>query len=349
MIEVFDVSNSGHRRYFNVELVKTLCEVADVVYRTFNIPKDIADRIKYSGGIIEDLGRLSVNKVQKFIELSRCINNINKLGGDIVVYPFVDDLLLYNIDYKHKKVIGFLHNIPSSIIKRIKLKEMGRLKIVVLDDTIKEKLVSLGLSDKQINVVEYPLECLLDLSKRESIKNEVYTFLYFGGTWKYKGLDILLESLRYVKSRCRVIVAGRETEITNKFILRKLKHIPNNIEVDLRLRFISDEEKLALYNTSDCVILPYRSSFTGMSIVLLESLLMNKPVICSSLDVFKKYINIYSCGKIFKAESVMDLAFTIDNMVMYGIDVEWGTIDKELRDRSIRRFRSEIKEIVNGG
>jgi glycosyltransferase involved in cell wall biosynthesis len=101
------------------------------------------------------------------------------------------------------------------------------------------------------------------LSKNEARKHlniptDKKILLFFGIIRDYKGLDILLETMRHLPKDYHLIVAGESYGDFGKYdsIIKK-----NNIEnISLFNRYINDDEVPLFFSAADVNVLPYRSA-----------------------------------------------------------------------------------------
>lgn len=97
---------------------------------------------------------------------------------------------------------------------------------------------------------------------RLGLNENVRYILFFGFIRKYKGLDILLEAFADKRLRdfpVQLIVAG-EFYDNQEFYLKLIKDLNIDTDVELRTRFISDNEVQDYFSVADIVAQPYRSA-----------------------------------------------------------------------------------------
>ncbi|MFC1565585.1 glycosyltransferase [Candidatus Neomarinimicrobiota bacterium] len=127
--------------------------------------------------------------------------------------------------------------------------------------------------------------------------------LYFGLIREYKGLDILLNSIPQIKqglSDFIVIVAGECYEKKEKYsdIIEKLQ-IQDS--VNLRLKFIPDNEVSEYFSAADVVTLPYRTATQSGIIQIAYN--FNTPVIVSDVGGLAEIVINGKTGYVVQPES----------------------------------------------
>jgi glycosyltransferase involved in cell wall biosynthesis len=135
-------------------------------------------------------------------------------------------------------------------------------------------------------------------------------FLFFGIIRDNKGLDILInafESLLQTHKNIHLTIAGNCKDFSK---YQDLIKTPTNYS--LNIRQIANDEVSNLFNEAHYTILPYKD--VTQSGVLLTSYNYNVPVIASSFDGFKEYIN-DDIGYLFKPNDVSDLALTMNKSI----------------------------------
>ena len=109
--------------------------------------------------------------------------------------------------------------------------------------------------------------------------------LYLGRYDKNKRVDILIEAFNQIKDTgLNLYLTIEENNLTNS--LKKI------IKQDQRIKLlgrISEEQKTEFLSASEAIIFP--SSFEAFGTVLLEASVYSKPILCSSLPVFKEILN----------------------------------------------------------
>lgn len=147
--------------------------------------------------------------------------------------------------------------------------------------------------------------------------------LFFGQISSAKGLDILLKSLKYTKSKFKLIIAGRVIRNSSFEPYQKIiDDIGVNQKVIKLLRFIEDDEMHKLFALAGMMILPYKRSY--QSGALLMAMSNGIPVLVSDISPMKEIIKHKENGLIFKSEDEYDLANQIDSF-LENIDEQYNS------------------------
>lgn len=146
--------------------------------------------------------------------------------------------------------------------------------------------------------------------------SEKFRLLFFGLIKDSKGLDVLLESLVYLKDlglNFELIIAGRPWR--NDFERYKSFIDANDLNnyIKTHLYFISEEELLNHYSNCDLVVLPYKKIF--QSGVLLKSMSLNRAVLCSNLPGFEELVLDGFNGFIFESENSNSMALKLAQII----------------------------------
>ena|SRR5271157_436863 len=125
---------------------------------------------------------------------------------------------------------------------------------------------------------------LNEIYQEEKLRNPGQ-ILFFGRIEKYKGLDVLIESLKYVHQKYQLIVAGkgqiRRTSALALLIRQNKVKIFND--------YIDDNFMYELFSTSGIVVVPY---LTGtQSAVISNSFAFNTPVIATKVGSIHEIVN----------------------------------------------------------
>lgn len=250
------------------------------------------------------------------------------------------------------KIIGTLHRLPDNKLKILLLKNMSKKidLIIVHSEYSKEYLNANGINN--VEVIDYPVfhsQKLLSKKKNLLIPQQKIVLSALGGTRWDKGLDILLESFKYIsdnyKNKIVLNVAGKEESFKADYILKKSKEY--NFNVNLKLKFLTDDEFAEMLEISDALVIPYRKVFTGSSGPMTEAIYRNIPCIVSNHGNIGYLIKKYDLGFTFKSEDPKDLAEKIQYLLINGWN---GDIDKsnEYRRRlKVDNFLDRHREIYN--
>lgn len=248
----------------------------------------------------------------------------NNEGNDNVIIHFLTLDFIYSYIFFKKKVnvMGTLHHIPKNSIKRILLKIFAKkIKIIIVhSEILKENLKELGIEN--VKVVNYPsfydyskINMRRELRTKNKIDSKKIILSCLGGTRKDKGLNILLESLKYVnkdiKEKLLINIVGKEEEFKIEYIKKELKNISHRII----LKEVSDDEFMENVIITDLMIMPYLKSFGGVSGPMTEAIVNKIPCIAPKELEIGKIIMEKNIGEVFNCENPIDLARAIEKTI----------------------------------
>lgn len=180
---------------------------------------------------------------------------------------------------------------------------------------------------KDIKYFPLGLHTLYDFGNNYQLKHQI---LFFGRLYKYKGLDLFIESQKYLKnkySNLKFIVAGKGENIG-----KYLKGITDKSNLIFYNDYIKNEFVEKLFKESLAIILPYKSA--TQSGVLFTSMAFNKPVVVTNIPDISEIVLESNAGYILKETSAIELANGIDQVLsnyenyISSIDTKDFTYDK---------------------
>lgn len=336
-IGFFDISNTGHHWFYNSNLMLNISQKFSVVYITKKITEDQILFLKNNNIEVEVLKSYkkngTTNKFAKQLELYKDFYSAKKIARqrniNVFVNLYFDPYILTNFLVPEKfKTINILHWFPNN---KFKVKLLSRLKVtnntyfLVHTNDIKKKLETINKEIK-VTKIDYPVKeirnddynkkSLLAALKLPDNLLDAKIILYFGGTRHDKGLDILINSLKFVTSDITLLIVGKEETFSQEFINESLKKLNIEIQVNTMLNYVPEEDVQKYYYISDAIVLPYRKYFNGESGILTDAIQMGKPVIVPNIIHFPDTVSSYNNGLTFEPESTEDLASAIDKLVL---------------------------------
>ncbi len=252
---------------------------------------------------------------------SKAVNKIIEFKPDVVVIHywmpfFVTALRKISISLKNKidvKIIVICHNIIPhenhffyQHFTKALLNKIDRF--VVMSNSVKLDLLKI-VPNAKFRLTPHPIYSIFgntidkDTARKNLNIKAKNVILYFGLIREYKGLDILLNGIPKIKQELNdfvVIVAGECYEKTEKYytIIEKLK-IQDS--VDMRLKFIPDNEISEYFSAADVVALPYRTATqSGITQIAYN---FNRPVIVSDVGGLAEIVPNGKNGYVVKPES----------------------------------------------
>ena len=309
------------------------------------------------------IGDRLINSVN-FFSWNKPIKSIQKYNPDTLLFKFWHPFFspAYNFIIKKVKkktncdVIMICDNIfphekfPFS--KRLIKKLVKNVDGFIVQSSIVEKELNSLIDEPIYNKVFHPIynnyPDLIDksLAKRALNIHESKVVLFFGFVRDYKGLDILIKSMRKVfekESDIKLLIAGECYDEKDKYdkLINESDYKNKIIWVE---DFISDDDINIYFSAADVVVLPYRSA--SQSGVIPLSYHYNRPVITSNLESLIEVVEDKKTGIIFdlKKEDSLESAI-LDFFKNYKLVSYYENIDNYKRNFSWENFISAIEDI----
>lgn len=261
-------------------------------------------------------------------------------------FPILDGVILpLLIRIRGRKVVYTAHNVlphnKNNFFQKIQFKLVYKVvnHIVVHTEFIKKRLRDeFKINPSKVDVVihgvyERILHEEVTKEKARSYFNllpESFVILFFGGISKYKGLDLLMESIDSLEEEgIQIFVAGSldsKYETDFKRLCEKYKS-QNNVFVIRRIR---DNEVEFCFKAANVTALPYREA--SQSGVLFMSYAYGVPVIAPAMGGFVKDVVPGKTGFLFSPNDCKDLADKIT--LLKGLPY----FESEKHKASIREF-----------
>ena len=160
--------------------------------------------------------------------------------------------------------------------------------------------------DKPARLVQHPLYdnfgdiiSKTEARKHLSLPENENIILFFGFIRKYKGLDLLLEAISYLKNlkpqtlTFKLIVAGEFYE-NEKLYLEQIKNLDISEQLILKTHFIPDSEVKYYLCAADVVIQPYRNATqSGVTPLAYH---FEKPMIVTNVGGLPSLVPDEKCG-----------------------------------------------------
>ena len=163
-----------------------------------------------------------------------------------------------------------------------------------------------------------------------------YRFLFVGRIEKVKGIDLLLESMAFLKEEAlkihlTVVGRGGMEEWAKRFI--KEKDLGGHVSW---MGNVPDQTLASLYESSDCVVIPSRSE--SIPLVFSEALRFNKELIVTDVGDMGMLGRQYGVAQVIPSTNVMALKEVMKKRV--------ETKDNENQERN-EGGREELKQLFN--
>ena len=147
--------------------------------------------------------------------------------------------------------------------------------VIIHSAALRSAVVAQGVDPRRVHVVPRAAPPLTE----ESADADESTILFFGHIWPYKGLEHLIAAEPAISRRVpavRIVIAGQGEELTR---YRRNMATPERFEI--HNRFVSREDRTALFRRASVVVLPYVEATT--SAVIPIAYLHRKPVVATSV------------------------------------------------------------------
>jgi len=194
-----------------------------------------------------------------------------------------------------------VHELPPRLNRWHKITLKKAKKIVVLNTFLKEELINRGAEKEKIIIApdavdleEFQIKMsLLEVRQKLSLPADKKIIMY-GGNFRahnWKGVDILLESLKYLDDIICVLVGGQESEFS------KIKELYHNQRDNIILVGHQPHKKMPDYfKAADVLVLPNKkgnvtSEYYTSPLKLFEYMASGRPIVASSLPSIREVLN----------------------------------------------------------
>jgi len=260
-------------------------------------------------------------------------NDVKVIHYQIVEVPLVDLLLMVALKVLGKKVVYTPHDIEFAkngyVNRRLQMLIYSVSDAIIVHKYVNKKKIenSVKSSVGKISVIphggyEYFVSDKINQGiSRESlglVTNDTL-LLFFGVLKEEKGLLLLVDSIKQLKERSvdgfRVVIAGKPSHgLTEECIRSIISDYSISDLIDFRSGFVDDADVQKYYASADYVLLPYLN--ISESGVLLYSMTVGTPSICSNLEEFNETIIDNETGFLFDINDPCGLANKIQELLL---------------------------------
>jgi glycosyltransferase involved in cell wall biosynthesis len=332
---------SGGLRQYSAALLKLLNEISDDYnFYIFHNGKDeeIMNILRFNYKLHWIDSNFSFATIEN--SFKKKIQRIKKiLGIETKVLSPLDKLLLeYKIDIIHSPY-QYLPNTVLPIKKIVTIHDVQELyfphffsaherawraenymnfikeadRVVVSYNHIKNDIIRFFSKDEEkINVLLLKMDFLWfsKFSNRKKVNNESKYLLYPANFWEHKNHERLIHAIKLLKDRgvqVNLVLTGNNDNNVGSRISQIIQEL--NLEDLIEIRGIVNEEELFnLYLNSHGVVVP--TLYEAGSFPLMESILLNIPVVCSNVTSLPDTIG--DLKFIFNPYSIDDIAEKIE-------------------------------------
>ncbi len=218
------------------------------------------------------------------------------------------------------------------------------------------ELEALGLGSTPIVEAFHPRFVAADLARAPSTAAVVgerarqgdpdLLLLCFGAVRPYKGIDLALEALPHVDPSLtvRLIIAGRFWEGRVAYATR-IRQLGINRQVELRDRYVGNNEAALLFEACDAVVLPYRSA--SQSGVVGLAFAYERPVIATRVGGLPRAVTDGVDGLVIAPEDPIALARAIERMAREQAVLREG-VRRGQESQSFDRYAALVESGIAG-
>jgi glycosyltransferase involved in cell wall biosynthesis len=324
--------------YFSVRMHRELCKlgVANTLYTNFEVPHDPGVRQVFSfdsSGVSKAKATLSYA-----LGILRAFQGIRREGSQHFIFHYFkgglrEALVLELARWHGQRIHLLVHDVerldqstPQNwlndlLVNFLRRRILGRgcHHAYTFSQAAADELLhhAPGLKDRLTvlrhgHFLDLPLPVPTQAQARQElqIKEGTMTLLFFGQIKESKGLDILLEAMNLIHdSDIHLIIAGSARDVDPQDLIQSLVEPSVQNQIHLHNRYISDQERDALFKACDVMIIPYRRIYN--SGVLMMGLSYGKTVIASDLPANREIVQNGVNGYLFEDGNPSDLAQNI--------------------------------------
>lgn len=325
-----------------------------------------------SNEVMDGIRQLKTHRILNSINPISWYNTAKKIkefNPDLVVVdwwqPFFGPchfgvLSLLGSNYKDRilfiteNVISHESRFIDKILTKIGLAKAS--KFLVLSNKVQDDIKSL-FPTKSIFKSELPIYDCYDnnksLNKSElrskfGFNNSDKVLLFFGYIRHYKGLDILIESLKILRSEdksYKLLVAGESYE-NEKIYLDLISEYKLESAVHMENKFISNEDVGVYFYASDVAVLPYRSA--TQSGILNMAYGFNKPVVITNVGGLAEFVVEDQTGVIVNESSPDSIANGIKKFFQLNQTIDFHkNIEIYISGNSFSKIVEVFEEILH--
>ena len=256
---------------------------------------------------------------------------LRKVNSDVFIanywMPFFAPMYVYMSKSFGKNVfkVALIHNLTpheprffDGYLNRLFIKQFDAF--VVLSEKVKQDVLSYR-SNANCLVLPHPkYEQFGEVQEKAkaralfSISENSKVLLFFGLIRDYKGLDVLLASMKHLDESFILLIAGEVYGDKNKY-LKQIAQISEG-RILFHDRFISDDEVSNYFSAADCCVLPYKAGTQSGIQAIAAS--FNLPVLVSTNGGLHEQINEGQNGFILDHLNEEAVANKIENVFSGG-------------------------------
>jgi len=281
-------------------------------------------------------------KIYSFLKENRNIDLcfVNSSVCFLETLPFIYLKIPYVLSVKENIQPKFIRKLIFLVYKN------SAKKILTISRFLKEKIINvtkrkdIEIIYSTINEIEFEeirKNCINEISNNE---NRKFRILNIGSVQKLKSQHVLLEAAKMInKVDIKVELAGGIS--SPKYYKYLEKQIMGNKDLSDRVTYIGELKKKELIKKiieSDCIVITSKEE--GQSLVLLESLYLEKPVITTNVGIVGEIIKNGENGLIYDYGDSVKLSNLLTKLITDKAFYE--SIQKNCRNTYVQNFNSEV-------
>lgn len=344
--------------YFSVRMHRELCKlgVANTLYTNFEVPHDSGVRPVFS---FESAGVSKSKATLRYaLGILRAFQGIRREGSQHFIFHYFkgglrEALVLELARWHGQRIHLLVHDVerldqstPQNwfndlLVNFLRRRILGRgcHHAYTFSQAAADELLhhAPGLKDRLTvlrhgHFLDLPLPVPTQAQARQELqlKDGTMALLFFGQIKESKGLDILLEAMNLVHDPdIHLVIAGSARDVDPQDMIQTLVEPSVQNQIHLHNRYISDQERDALFKACDALVIPYRRIYN--SGVLMMGLSYGKTVIASDLPANREIVQNGVNGYLFEDGNPSDLAQNILRLKNTSNRPTFGAIMNPLR------------------
>ena len=212
------------------------------------------------------------------------------------------------------KILFLCHNILSheNAFWKLKLTKHVLLRgdYFLVDNTKNAKILSLLLPDANISIHPIPSFHNFPPAKKLLPRRSKLELLFFGFVRSYKGVDLLLEAMHFLKDRDIFLTIAGEWWINDKKSKEFIEKKQLSPKIEIANRYLKAKEVSEYFSRADVIILPYKDA-SGTAVIPL-AYHYGKPVIATNVGGLPELVEDKISGLLIPPNDSIALAGAIE-------------------------------------
>jgi len=248
-------------------------------------------------------------------------NLIKNNNSKLVIIPwwtiFWTPCFVFIAQYLKKngiKILFLCHNILSheNAFWKLKLTKQVLLRgdYFLVDNTKNAEILSLLLPDANISIHPMPSFHNFPPAKKLLPRRSKLELLFFGFVRSYKGVDLLLEAMHFLKDRDIFLTIAGEWWINDRKSKEFIEKKQLSPKIEIANRYLKAKEVSEYFSRADVIILPYKDA-SGTGVIPL-AYHYGKPVIATNVGGLPELVEDKISGLLIPPNDSIALAGAIE-------------------------------------